>query len=301
VSTVVRIMRRLNGTRFLGGDTRVHVGAKRLVWTLLYASRLRESLRFLARELRGETTEATYRLRRSGLRIHVRHGTGDLAIFRKIFVSGTYRPPSPAAALLQDVNRPLNVVDLGANIGLFGVFVLSEFADARIVAFEPDPSNLKALRQCVHANSSNGNWQVIEACASNGDGSLAFLGGRQNLSRKAHGTDEAGAIIVPVRDAFPFLERADLIKIDIEGSEWDLLLDPRFGSLPAKAIVMEYHRACCPEDDFRTAAISRLTEAGYTVEPVSHDEANGIVWAWRASARWVERPAEKPARTSSAG
>ena len=40
---------------------------------------------------------------------------------------------------------------------------------------------------------------------------------------------------------FPHLHDADLLKIDIEGGEWPLLTDARFGELKVPAIVLEYH------------------------------------------------------------
>ena len=45
----------------------------------------------------------------------------------------------------------------------------------------------------------------------------------------------------PRVDVFPYLAAADLVKIDIEGSEWEILADARFAGIAARVLVLEYH------------------------------------------------------------
>ena len=58
------------------------------------------------------------------------------------------------------------------------------------------------------------------------------------------------------------------LKIDIEGSEWRLLEDPRFAGLRFLATILEWHPAGAPTGDPRTAAHDALQNAGFTTRDV---------------------------------
>ncbi len=171
------------------------------------------------------------------------------------------------------------MVDLGANIGLFGIFMLERDPGARIFAVEADPANAEILRRCIAANVGLGDWQVIEAVASVQEGSVAFVAGRHSLSHIA-GPGEPG-VEVPALDVFPLLEGADLLKMDIEGGEWPILADPRLAATAVRALVLEYHAFSCPEPNARVAATEALTRAGFEVQPAGGTDDYGVVWAWR--------------------
>ena len=186
------------------------------------------------------------------------------------------------------------MVDLGAHLGYFGAFVLTRYPQSRVVSFEPEPEHARLLRRCVEANALDDRWQVVEACAHTQDGSLRFTAGRSIGSRIASlsGQDE-DVIEVAARDAFPYLEWADLVKVDIEGAEWPLLLDDRFAAARPKAVVVEYHSIGCPGDNPKRVAKERFTDLGYTVAVPAGDAVpdtepfwgRGLLWAWR-----LERP-----------
>ena len=63
-------------------------------------------------------------------------------------------------------------------------------------------------------------WHVVEAAVSNWSRETQFAAGRHSESRMALPGEDA--IMVPVIDLYE-LSAADLIKIDIEGSEWPIL------------------------------------------------------------------------------
>ena len=47
-------------------------------------------------------------------------------------------------------------------------------------------------------------------------------------------------------DVFPYLAESDFVKMDIEGSEWQLIADRRFADVPAAVLVVEWHSEGCP-------------------------------------------------------
>lgn len=251
---------------------------ERVVATTLRSSAVHERVRFVLRELGGRRELVGYRLRSSGLTAYLRHGTPDVVTLDELFYSREYAFPPEVESRLAALGRPPRVVDLGANIGLFGLSVRERFPAAELIAVEADPENARVLRLCAVANDLGGRWQVIEGAASNREGERRFQAGRFSLSRLSNG-DEGD--LVRAIDVFPELAQADLVKIDIEGGEWDLLGDPRLREVTA-ALVVEYHPHLCPEDDPHSAVERLLTEAGYTTRAVARrDDGHGILWAWR--------------------
>jgi hypothetical protein len=56
--------------------------------------------------------------------------------------------------------------------------------------------------------------------------------------------------------------------MDIEGGEWPILMDDRFGVTLPPVLVLEYHPEGCPVTDSYGAVSDRLTHLGYEIEHV---------------------------------
>src|ERR1700757_3441868 len=133
---------------------RAAVESPPLQWTIQTvrgASALRPAPRFVVNQCRPTRARA-YRLRNSGLSVAVRHRSRDVAILNEIF-GGTgglncYAPPPEIAAWLDGLAAP-RVIDLGANIGLFGLYVFGRWPTASLTAFEPDPTNAALLHKTI--------------------------------------------------------------------------------------------------------------------------------------------------------
>jgi FkbM family methyltransferase len=280
--TYRRIGRRA-ATLALGNGFVKHPRVEPLVATALRGSAVRGSSRFALREVLGRGRVGRYRLRDADFDVLIRHGTADAAILGEVFYQRDYEFPQPVRAALEALGRPPVVADLGANIGLFGLWVLRSFPAAEIVAFEPDPANLAVLRRCVSLNERSGKWEVVPAAASTEDGAVPFTTGGGSVSRIA--ADEA-AQTVPALDAFPYLERADLIKIDIEGGEWAILNDPRFADLRPAAVVLEFHPHMSPRPDTHAAAVELLSRTGLEIaDGPDYGSGQGVLWGWRTEGR----------------
>ena len=260
---------------------------ERVVALFVRSTVVEESARFVARELLPGRRRAVYRLRGSASRVVIRHGTADVVTLDEVFHVRDYELPGPVARELESLDAP-RVLDLGANIGLFGLFVLDRYPRARITSIEADPDNAAVLRECIAINRAGERWEVVEAVASAHEGTASFVAGEYSLSHVA-APGEAG---IPVRavDVFGYLAETDLAKIDIEGGEWGILCDPRLANAPVRAIVVEYHAFACPAPHPREAAAAALRTAGFDVEADGADDY-GIAWA--------RRPESRQARTAS--
>jgi FkbM family methyltransferase len=239
---------------------------------------VRGSARFVARELLRSHAICRYHVRASGLPVVIRHGSPDVVTLGEVFHRPDYAPPPEVAALLEHRHRPLRILDLGANVGLFGVFAAGRWPDASVIAVEPDPANLAVLRRCVQEAGRGDAWQVVAAAAAAHDGSVPFEGGGASLSRIAPGA--AGR--VPAMDVLARLDDVDLLKMDIEGGEWEILDDPRFVAGPPPITVLEYHPHLCPHADPRAAVEAVFASAGQRTWTIfAREDGHGMLWAWR--------------------
>jgi FkbM family methyltransferase len=227
-------------------------------------------LAFLGGELCRQ--RGRYRVRRGVGVVCLRHRSRDIEIFTEVFSRLSYDA---------DLEGPLSVLDVGGNIGLFGVFALSRWQVRQMRSFEPDPGNAALLAETIAAND-NASWTLERAAVSNEHSTSSFTAGRFAdgfLSRD-------GDIQVPVLDLFE--QRApDLLKIDIEGGEWPILTDPRLATFGAETIVLEWHTRQCPSGDPHWLAQTSLEGAGYvvTVDRPSEGGHVGLMWAIRERGR----------------
>ncbi|MGH3080775.1 MAG: FkbM family methyltransferase [Gaiellaceae bacterium] len=240
----------------------------------LRGSLVEERLRFAANELRLRAVTGVYRLQESDVAIAVRHHSDDVLVLDEIFSQREYEPPWPL-----ELPAAPRIVDLGANIGLFGAWALGRFPEATIVAVEADPGNAAVHRRAIEANGLADRWRLVEAFASTAPGVVRFAAGEHALS---HRVDEGGLEITAV-DVFPDLLDADFVKIDIEGAEWPVLADTRFEDLRADVVVLEYHAQGAPGPDPARAAEDALSAAGYEFVHTARKPSYGagIVWGRR--------------------
>jgi FkbM family methyltransferase len=251
----------------------------RVTSVLIQASTVRGSLRFVWRELSASGVLAQYRLRRSERLVFIRHNTADPLVLDEIFYTGHYELPDQVARVLDGLGRPPVLLDLGANVGLFGIWALDRFPGAQITAFEPDPTNAAVARLCIEASGAADRWRLIEAAATDRDGHVVFLSGEFSRSRIE---PDRGGMEVEAVDVFPYFEGVDFAKVDIEGGEWAILADPRFHGLSVPALALEYHPDQAPGPDPRTLALEAVRGAGYEAEVVQEfGPGQGMLWAWR--------------------
>jgi FkbM family methyltransferase len=279
MNAVLRLIRRL--ATMPGFRRLTRVDALMRISMSLRSSLVQEPWRFVWNELwPGRRETVTYCLKESGVKVTIRHKSPDVLILDEMFSQHEYRFPDAVESALAAGEGPLRVIDVGANLGLFGAWILGRFPDAEIVALEPDPANAEVHRRTIEANGREATWQLIEAVAMTKPGSVRFSVGAWATSHIAR-AGEAG-IEVEAVDLFSLLDQVDLLKIDIEGAEWPILRDPRFGQLDVPAVVMEYHPDGSPEPDPAHAATMRLEETGFRVlEHHPKDNGTGVLWGLR--------------------
>lgn len=180
-----------------------------------------------------------------GRRLNYRPGTSDQSLIYDILLK---RGRKAEYWLPDDIDAKV-VLDIGANIGIASNYLSNRFPNARIFAFEPVPANFAILSRNVE---SLGNVRPFQKALGAQDGSFEMLHSDsvENLggySFHAAGSNAEKLIRVEVREARSMMreigiESADIIKIDTEGSEYDILTNLGRGFLAnVKWIYGELH------------------------------------------------------------
>jgi FkbM family methyltransferase len=277
-------------------------GVNERVVSILRGRTVHESSRFAARELAGARTTHIYRLRDSGLKAQLEHGTPDVHALDQAFYAHSHEPPPRAAAALEGRGHQLRAVDVGAHIGMWGLWLHGRFPVEHLVALEPDPRNVACHRRQIEINGLRHRWQVMEAAAVTADGPVSFTKGRGTNGQV---TDAAavGAAAVAGVDVFGLLDDVDLLKIDIEGGEWAILADPRARALSVPVVMLEHHADNAPSADPAGDAKRALEQAGYITEAAEETQPGyGVVWGWKPFERsWSDADERDSGEAADAG
>jgi len=176
---------------------------------------------------------------KNGLGFQVRAGTDDSRVLFEIYVENCHG----AAA----VKPGATVVDIGANIGCFSILAAQKAS--RVIACEPHPDNLEILRKNAAFNRTT-NVEIIPCAISSRSGkALLFLPNDHTLVGRYSLQGEGGTHSIEVtcrtlEDLFhqAHLTSIDLLKIDCEGSEYEILFGITRKTLAQiEQIIMECH------------------------------------------------------------
>jgi FkbM family methyltransferase len=153
--------------------------------------------------------------------------SSDVPTFEQIFIRQEYD---------FDVKRnPKIIVDAGANIGLASIYFSNKFPDAKIIAIEPEESNLEILRRNI-ASYEN----IILVCKAlwhentrinlvdPGLGKWGFMTQAQDGVEERYGqiVHEVQGVTVDTIRKEQGIDHVDILKIDIEGAEREIFRVP---------------------------------------------------------------------------
>lgn len=208
----------------------------------------------------------------------------DLAstVGRQVFYHGSYEPD--LAAFLHGTLRGGDVViDAGANIGELTVRAARRVGTkGAVIAIEPSGCTLRRLKRNVTLNGMR-NVQVVHAAVGGNDGRRAlYLGtGPDSLSSSLTAPSDASGETVDVcvtrLDTVARtcgVSRIDVLKLDVEGAEFEALREGAIGLLsqrpPVRVIVLEYNKVVAARMGWSLGDMeSLLTAHGYALYVLS--------------------------------
>ena len=140
-------------------------------------------------------------------------------------------------------NDEPRILDCGANIGISVLNYKRLFPRARIIAFEPDPFIVPVLRRNLAKNGC-GDVIVVEAAVALKEGEARFFCEGADGSRLISESQHTSATTVLVRTVAlgDYLsDMIDLLKVDIEGAEFELIPHVVASLHHVKNMVVECH------------------------------------------------------------
>jgi len=178
---------------------------------------------------------------RNGYNISYNEQASAAHIFSEIFIGNCYP--------LGNNNKSKNViVDVGANIGLFTFYAHMKFPKSKIISIEANPNNFKILEKNINNNKLSDIVKIFNNVVSSYEGHQPFYlssnSGWSSIYDKRGAKDGKLIYLEPISLSKLFqkskLTIIDILKIDIEGAEYDILLNDDFlDNYPIKELFVE--------------------------------------------------------------
>ncbi|HRI21606.1 MAG TPA: FkbM family methyltransferase, partial [Panacibacter sp.] len=146
----------------------------------------------------------------------LRKNTSDKATFRQVFIDRYYYMNYPAT-----VNT---IIDGGANIGLFTLFIKNKFPAAKVICIEPDAENFSMLQKNTSGYENvfyehAALWNTKNMLQLHNSEQYNKAGITVSENKNPRGEDEtiAGITIDGLLEKYN-ISRIDIMKLDIEAS-----------------------------------------------------------------------------------
>ncbi|HNW96921.1 MAG TPA: FkbM family methyltransferase [Bacteroidales bacterium] len=201
-------------------------------------------------EKSGNQNKIFYQIKTNKIKIYLRRNTSDFIVFKEVFLNGGY---AFLLKLVEENKWPCNnIIDAGANIGLFTLCCKASFPRASVIALEPETGNYFQLKKNILANELNNTVSLQNALWFENTTLFfnnLFRDGRnwaiQFTPIKTHENIDG----VKTKTVSEIMKKnnwsgIDIFKIDIEGAEKSLFLNDKQIDvwLPnTKVIAIEIH------------------------------------------------------------
>ncbi len=169
--------------------------------------------------------------------------TDEYGIFKEIFIDGEY---SSALSETQCFH-PDFVLDLGGNVGFSVIYFRHRFPTVPIYVFEPLPPHFDRLKQNLRTVNGVTLCQNSAGCESRRVNFFDYGAGSSSVID--HSCVQAKRYECNELDIFEFVNELEhvgrgLLKVDIEGGEWELFGDARMSNLLQRfgSVILEVHQ-----------------------------------------------------------
>jgi len=205
--------------------------------------------------------------------------------FKESFFDRVYLKGLPKGFVMP--TKPV-IIDIGANVGYFGLYMLSQFPDARVFGYEPMPFNYNQLSK-YQSEYSKHDWKNFnQAVADHSNGLTLYSSTLDQFSTMAgvFQTDGRGEKIEVGTLTFAEvinsnkLDHVDLLKLDCEGSEYAILYgmtDDQYSLV--KNFSIETHPGQSGNQN-HDALVNFLKTKNYKLVDQMNFDGTGYIWSW---------------------
>ena len=211
----------------------------------------------------------THKLKRS---LYFPNDTTYVELFKDIILDDEYK-----LSLLKDENI-INIVDVGANLGMFSIAARISFINSKIHAYEPNPNNIDTLKK----HGKEFNFKIYEEAVSGTSGKCDIDFSTENdTSAHIHKNPDGSVFASNLNIILKRFKngKIDLLKLDCEGSEFDIFRNPE-PLIGVRFISMEYHLPLNGSEKVFKELLSILEKLDFSI--IYHNKRNvslGIIVA----------------------
>jgi len=172
---------------------------------------------------------------------------------KELFIEEVYKISLAPGAL---------VIDCGANIGLSAIYFKHNHPDVKVIAFEPDNTNFSLLEKNIASFGINADVTARKEAVWTETGTISFKS-VGSLGSCITSNDDKDAYSIPcVRLKDLLTQPVALLKMDIEGAEYNVLMDIKENLHLVENIFIEYHGTFDNQDQL-SEILQMLFSLGY--------------------------------------
>jgi FkbM family methyltransferase len=166
----------------------------------------------------------TYRLR-NGIKLNLRASTTDRVIINNILIKNLYMLNR------EDIEKCHTVIDIGAHIGGFSIFLASLARDIKVYAYEPEPGNYALLLENIKLNRLENKIFPFNYAVSDSNRVIKLYVHNDSIGHSMFIHSPNFRLIevssISLDDVFRDnnITKCDLLKINAEGAEYPILLN----------------------------------------------------------------------------
>ena len=177
-----------------------------------------------------------------------------LHAIKEIFVDEIY--------LFETKNPAPLIIDCGGYIGISALFFKLNFPQSKIIVFEPDSENFRVAKENIDSWGFH-DIELYKKAVWINTGDLEFYESN-SMASSVHAINTGGNKVkvsaVRLKDSLD--QKVDFLKIDIEGAEYEVLLDIQSRLVNVEKMFVEYHGYYHEMDKLNTI-LNILTEENY--------------------------------------
>lgn len=212
--------------------------------------------------------------------VYHEHSEEYHSLKREIFSGNTY--------YLELENPSPNILDGGAHIGLFTLYYKQLYPEATILAIEPLAENIVFLEENIYENQLEGvSTEHVAIAGHNGAMKFYFDSTPEKWFSTAglfegawNGAQKTESRTVPTKTLSSYLEKQyfDLVKLDIEGAEFEVISEAKALLSRSKQYLIEFH----PRNGQRVEELEKIfTDRGFQVQSEKTSRAGlQLLHAW---------------------
>ncbi len=210
------------------------------------------------------------------IKIKIRTNSTDIMQLATVWLAEDYKIPE------FEIGESDIIIDIGAHIGLFSLFVSQYCKKGKIYCFEPILENYNLLLENIELNKNKNIFPFNHAVSKNSENIKIYL----NSDDSAHSILSSGKNFVQVKSITlkrifddNKINSCDILKLDCEGAEYEIIDSiPNEYLLKINKLIIEYHFATKKVEQYNNL-LKKLKDLSFKIRIVKISDDMGMIYA----------------------